>query len=133
MLPDDVMPETNALPPQAWPCCDPETLPALLAEKRWSLVEFWAPDVIYGRLLAPHRASFRRDCPAGLGLHLCHLETWSEASAARCAPFGVTALPAILLFHETAVVRRWSGVSDVSLIRHHVCGRMSPHSPPACR
>ena len=106
------MPE---VPPHAWPLCPAELLAeTLTAEPGPALVEFWAADVLFGRLLAPLRISVPESHGTRLRLLCCKM-TGDIGAAAR---FGAAGLPALVLFKGGRRVRHWLGATDLHLLHH---------------
>jgi thioredoxin-like negative regulator of GroEL len=88
----------------------------MLRDERWTLVEFWAPDCLFSRLLAPVRTQLRSHFGDRLRLLCCTLKGVETNAAA----FGADALPALVLFHGPTRVRRWLGATDVTLLQHQI-------------
>jgi hypothetical protein len=110
-----------AAPPSCWPCCTLPDLGGYLAEEgpavhRWSLVEFWAPDCLFSRLLLPVRVQLHASHGARLRLLCCVLDSVTTGAAS----YGATALPALVLFDGTRRERRWLGAIDPTLLQYHV-------------
>jgi thioredoxin 1 len=109
--------KTESLAPtDSWPICTIGGLRELLAQGGLTLVEFWAPDCLFSRLLAPARAQF----PSSLGHRLRLLCCTLDGVETNATAFGADALPALVLFNGPQRVRRWLGSVDVSLLQHQI-------------
>jgi len=107
--------------PSVWPGCDVAQLGSLLSG--WTLVEFWAPDNLFCRLMAPVRVRVAAQ-QTGVRLLCC-----TVSGAAECAAYGVTALPALVLFRGPLRVRRWIGALDAALLLHELRAAMADAVP----
>jgi hypothetical protein len=120
-----LQPSEITAPPSAWPVCRPAELGGLLSQAGWSLVEFWAPDCLFSRLLLPVRVQVARSHGAQLQLRCCVLDSVTTGAA----EFGAEALPALVLFDGARRVRRWLGAIDAGLLRYHL-SQVLADAPP---
>jgi thioredoxin-like negative regulator of GroEL len=93
-----------------------ESLAEQLAGAGWTLVEFWAPDNLFCRLMAPLRVGLAASHAHRLRLICCTLDNCDGAGAA----FGAVAIPALILYRNGRRVRRWLGATDLSLLRYSI-------------
>jgi len=88
-----------------------ELAPALVGAP-WALVEFWAPDCLFSRLLLPTRNTLAARYSGCVPLLRCTV----QGGEPQCTDWGVSALPAVVLFRHGRPARRWIGVVDVTLM-----------------
>jgi len=122
-----VSPEQSVLagPPDAWPVCTIGVLRDMLRDEHWTLVEFWAPDCLFSRLLAPVRRHVQSHLGDRLRLLCCTLEGVETSASA----FGAEALPALVLFYGATRVRRWLGAVDVTLLEYQIAQTLAAAKP----
>jgi hypothetical protein len=111
-------------PSNAWPRCDAGSLSDRLAGEGWTLVEYWAADNLFCRLLAPLRAALPLSHGTRLRLLCCVLDEPGGGPA-----FGPDAVPALILFHGKRRVRSWLGAIDASLLRYHIDNALAAGPP----
>lgn len=94
-----------------------EHLNNLVRESQWVLVEFWAPDCIFSRLMKPIRGCLEKRYSDDFLMLRCRVE-WEDAHLDEA--WGVSALPALVLFHQGKRVARWISSTDSCLIMAQV-------------
>lgn len=108
-------------PQEPWSEIEPGSLRPALKEASMVLVEFWAPDCLFSRLLLPTRAALQKRFGHLILLRRCMV----RGSEQVCADAGVSALPALVLFLDGRKVRRWIGDAHLSLITPVIEAKLS--------
>lgn len=90
------------------------------------LVEFWAPDCLFSRLVWP----VRRLCAARLADRMPLLRCAVQGAEPALVAWRIWALPAVVLFEHGKARRRWIGATDARVLlhglEHHLSARAAP-------
>ena len=95
-----------------WAAVAVQHLPATLAAWPWALVEFWARDCLFSRLLKPTRVALAQRAAPGLVLLRCEIQVDDPGPAA----WGADAIPVLVLFNHGQRRCRWVGDMHWSLV-----------------
>lgn len=100
-----------------WQELDAAHLNKRIQESGLVLVEFWAPDCIFSRLVMPVRDKVEKRYSNHIDMLRCQI-SWEDGHLDTA--WGISALPAVVLFSKGKRKARWISVTDPTLITEQI-------------